>query len=229
MNTIEHRVVDKEAWDGLADTAPFVFSIFISFLLFGIIGQKKGFDGLALCLITGSMMSEPLQLTLLNAPVESLSLTGVAVSALSANLRFVIFTISIRRQLAGSLARHVPALAVMANAAYTLISLRQQSQVVSVKYTNAVCFSLYGAALTGTVVGYAAGLHLGSHMTEHATAALAIFICSQLGKMSSSRNLLYTMLFVGFTGMCQLWLFGGISLMFSFLGAVAFTYIYDRA
>ncbi|PAT41648.1 hypothetical protein CK623_01690 [Vandammella animalimorsus] len=220
----------QEFWTGLADAAPFFFSIFISFVMFGVLGREMGFNGLALAFMTGSIMSEPLQLTLLKTSLESLTIAGIAVAALSANLRFVAFTLSIKNQLSGPIHRHVPALMVMANAAYTLIALRQQASFkVTPQYTNAVCFSLYGAALLGTVVGFTIGAHFGDSLSMHAASALIIFLFSQIGKMLLDRNILFAILISGSIGALQIVLWGATNLTLSLIGTILLTYSYDRS
>ncbi|MDO4705419.1 MAG: AzlC family ABC transporter permease [Comamonadaceae bacterium] len=217
-----------EIRDAFWDTAPFLFSVFFTFLVIGALARQKNLGGLEAIFFTASMMSEPLQLTLLNAPLDGLTWLGIIASALSANLRFVVFTLAIKENLQGPIRRFIPALMVMANAAYMRMSMRQSTQKVTAPYANAVCFSLYAAALLGTFLGYISGSLLGDALNQHASAALAIFLCAQIGKMCRDKKMLYTAAAVLLLCMGQIFLFSANHLLITLVCAIAITHLYDR-
>ncbi len=176
---------------------------------------------------SGTVMASPLQLTLLETPAHLLNAFGVLVSALSINLRFLVFTLSLKSSLQGPVKAFVPALAVMANAAFTLMSIRKDQQPISRPYANTVCFLLYAAALLGTVVGYCFASVADNAVMDHVSVVIAIFISASLGKMARDRHSFHAQWIAGLaTAASLLWL-GEVSLLLVLAITVLTSYVYD--
>lgn len=117
----------------------------------------------------------------------------------------------------------------MANAAFTLMSIRKQQQPISRPYANTVCFVLYAAALLGTLAGYCFASLADSAVMDHVSVVIAIFISASLGKMVSNLESFHPQCIAGLaTAASLLWL-GQISLMLVLVVTVLTSYAYDRA
>lgn len=212
---------------GIRDALPFVFSLLLTFTLIGMLGRRHGLDLPAMVVFSGTVMASPLQLTLLETPAHLLNAFGVLVSALSINLRFLVFTLSLKSSLQGPVKAFVPALAVMANAAFTLMSIRKDQQPISRPYANTVCFLLYAAALLGTVVGYCFASVADNAVMDHVSVVIAIFISASLGKMARDRHSFHAQWIAGLaTAASLLWL-GEVSLLLVLAITVLTSYVYD--
>ncbi|WP_085656408.1 AzlC family ABC transporter permease [Pseudomonas sp. B11(2017)] len=219
----------SEITTGLRDALPFVFSLLLTFTLIGMLGRRHGLDLPSMVVFSGTVMASPLQLTLLETPGHLLNAFGVLVSALSINLRFLVFTLSLKSSLKGSVRSFVPALAVMANAAFTLMSIRKEQGPVSRPYANTVCFALYAAALLGTAAGYGFASLAANGLMEHVSVVIAIFISASLGKMARDRHSLHAQWIAGLAAAASLLWLGDISLMAVLAVTVLTSYAYDRA
>jgi len=218
----------SEIASGIRDALPFVFSLLLTFTLIGMLGRRHGLDLPAMVVFSGTVMASPLQLTLLETPAHLLNAFGVLVSALSINLRFLIFTLSLKSSLKGAKAAFIPALAVMANAAFTLMSIRKEQQPISRPYANTVCFTLYAAALLGTMAGYCFASLADSALMDDVSVVIAIFISASLGKMARERHSFHAQWIAGLTtAACLLWL-GQFSLMLVLAVTMVASYAYDR-
>lgn len=218
----------NETATGIRDALPFVFSLLLTFTLIGMLGRRHGLDLPAMVVFSGTVMASPLQLTLLETPAHLLNAFGVLVSALSINLRFLVFTLSLKSSLEGSIKAFVPALAVMANAAFTLMSIRKEQQPISRAYANTVCFLLYAAALLGTIAGYCFASLADNAVMDHVSVVIAIFISASLGKMARERHSLHAQWIAGLaTAASLLWL-GEVSLLLVLGVTVLTSYAYDR-
>lgn len=217
----------SEVASGIRDALPFVFSLLLTFTLIGMLGQRNGLNVSAMLVFSGTVMSSPLQLTLLETPAHLLSAFGVLVSALSINLRFLVFTLSLKSSLNGPVKAFVPAMAVMANAAFTLMSIRKQQQPISRPYANTVCFVLFGAALLGTGVGYCFASLAASAVMDHVSVVIAIFISASLGKMARNRHNFHAQWIATLATAASLFWWGQISLMLILAVTVLTSYAYD--
>lgn len=214
---------------GLADASPFVFSLLLSFTVIGLLAYQQGLSGVHSVIFSGALMSAPLQMTLLEAPQQSLSLLTVLLSALSINLRFLVFTLSLRSSMRdGPLRGYIPALLVMANAAFTLMSLRRESAPLTRAYCNTVSFTLYAAALCGTLLGYLFASLADRHLVEHMSVIIAIFIASSLGKLARDRHQLLAQAVALLACFASVWLFGAINLLAILTITLLLSYLYDR-
>jgi predicted branched-subunit amino acid permease len=217
----------SEIATGIRDALPFVFSLLLTFTLIGMLGRRHGLDLPAMVVFSGTVMASPLQLTLLETPAHLLNAFGVLVSALSINLRFLVFTLSLKSSLQGPVKAFVPALAVMANSAFTLMSIRKDQQPISRPYANTVCFLLYAAALLGTVVGYCFASVADNAVMDHVSVVIAIFISASLGKMARDRHNFHAQWIAGLaTAASLLWL-GEVSLLLVLAITVLTSYVYD--
>ncbi|WP_460129042.1 AzlC family ABC transporter permease [Pseudomonas sp. H1_D05] len=217
----------SEIATGIRDALPFVFSLLLTFTLIGMLGRRHDLDLPAMVVFSGTVMASPLQLTLLETPAHLLNAFGVLVSALSINLRFLVFTLSLKSSLQGPVKAFVPALAVMANAAFTLMSIRKDQQPISRPYANTVCFLLYAAALLGTVVGYCFASVADNAVMDHVSVVIAIFISASLGKMARDRHSFHAQWIAGLaTAASLLWL-GEVSLLLVLAITVLTSYVYD--
>ncbi|WP_285415778.1 AzlC family ABC transporter permease [Pseudomonas sp. efr-133-TYG-5] len=218
----------SEIVTGIRDALPFVFSLLLTFTLIGMLGRRHGLDLPAMVVFSGTVMASPLQLTLLETPAHLLNAFGVLVSALSINLRFLVFTLSLKSSLEGPIKTFVPALAVMANAAFTLMSIRKEQQPISRAYANTVCFLLYAAALFGTMAGYCFASLADNAVMDHVSVVIAIFISASLGKMARDRHSFHAQWIAGLaTAAGLLWL-GEVSLLLVLVVTVLTSYAYDR-
>ncbi|WP_165957306.1 AzlC family ABC transporter permease [Pseudomonas sp. H9] len=217
-----------EITSALGDALPFVISLLLTFSLIGMLGRRYGLDLSAMSVFSGLVMASPLQLTLLETPAQLLNTFGVLVSALSINLRFLVFTLSLKSSLEGPIKAYIPALAVMANGAFTLMAIRKQQQSISRPYANTVCFALYAAALLGTITGYSFAGLAASAVTEHASVVIALFLSASLGKLARERHSFHAQWIAALaTAASLLWL-GQISLMLVLGVTVLASYTYDR-
>lgn len=217
----------SEIATGIRDALPFVFSLLLTFTLIGMLGRRHGLDLSAMVVFSGTVMASPLQLTLLETPAHLLNAFGVLVSALSINLRFLVFTLSLKSSLQGPVKAFVPALAVMANAAFTLMSIRKDQQPISRPYANTVCFVLYAAALLGTVIGYCFASVADNAVMDHVSVVIAIFISASLGKMARDRHSFHAQWIAGLaTAASLLWL-GEVSLLLVLAITIVTSYVYD--
>ena len=217
----------SEIATGIRDALPFVFSLLLTFTLIGMLGRRHDLDLPAMVVFSGTVMASPLQLTLLETPAHLLNAFGVLISALSINLRFLVFTLSLKSSLQGPVKAFVPALAVMANAAFTLMSIRKDQQPISRPYANTVCFLLYAAALLGTVVGYCFASVADNAVMDHVSVVIAIFISASLGKMARDRHNFHAQWIAGLaTAASLLWL-GEVSLLLVLAITVLTSYVYD--
>ncbi|UIN54084.1 MULTISPECIES: AzlC family ABC transporter permease [Pseudomonas] len=222
--TVSHN----EIATGIRDALPFVFSLLLTFTLIGMLGRRHGLDLPAMVVFSGTVMASPLQLTLLETPAHLLNAFGVLVSALSINLRFLVFTLSLKSSLEGPIKAFVPALAVMANAAFTLMSIRKEQQPISRAYANTVCFLLYAAALLGTIAGYCFASLADNAVMDHVSVVIAVFISASLGKMARERHSFHAQWIAGLaTAASLLWL-GEVSLLLVLAVTVLTSYVYDR-
>lgn len=218
----------NEIATGIRDALPFVFSLLLTFTLIGMLGRRHGLDLPAMVVFSGTVMASPLQLTLLETPAHLLNAFGVLVSALSINLRFLVFTLSLKSSLEGPIKTFVPALAVMANAAFTLMSIRKEQQPISRAYANTVCFLLYAAALLGTIAGYCFASLADNAVMDHVSVVIAVFISASLGKMARERHSFHAQWIAGLaTAASLLWL-GEVSLLLVLAVTVLTSYVYDR-
>lgn len=218
----------NEIATGIRDALPFVFSLLLTFTLIGMLGRRHGLDMPAMVVFSGTVMASPLQLTLLETPAHLLNAFGVLVSALSINLRFLVFTLSLKSSLEGPIKAFVPALAVMANAAFTLMSIRKEQQPISRAYANTVCFLLYAAALLGTIAGYCFASLADNAVMDHVSVVIAVFISASLGKMARERHSFHAQWIAGLaTAASLLWL-GEVSLLLVLAVTVLTSYVYDR-
>lgn len=218
----------SEIASGIRDVLPFVFSLLLTFTLIGMLGRRHGLELPAMFVFSGTVMASPLQLTLLETPAHLLNAFGVLVSALSINLRFLVFTLSLKSSLNGPIKAFVPALAVMANAAFTLLSIRKEQQPISRPYANTVCFALYAAALLGTLAGYYFASLADSAVMDHVSVVIAIFISASLGNMVRDRKSFYAQCIAGLTTATSLLWLGQISLVLVLAVTVLTSYAYDR-
>lgn len=217
-----------DIWQGVGDASPFVFSLLLSFTVIGLLGFQQGLDGMHVLIFSGALMSAPLQMTLLEAPQHTLSFITVLLSALSINLRFLVFTLSLRSSLRDGVRGYIPALLVMANAAFTLMSLRREQAPLTRAYCNTVSFTLYGAALLGTLLGYVFASLADRHVAEHISVILALFIASSLGKLARDRHQLLAQ-GVALAACCASQLaFGSINLLAVLAVTLLLSYLYDR-
>lgn len=218
----------REIACAIADALPFVFSLLLTFSLIGMLGRRSGLDLSALVVFSGLVMASPLQLTLLETPAHLLNSAAVVLAALSINLRFLVFTLSLKPSLEGPVKAFVPALAVMANAAFTLMCIRKQQQPISRPYANTVCFVLYAAALLGTVAGYCFAGLAAEALMEHVSVVIAIFISASLGQMARDRHNLHGQGFAALATVASLLWLGQISLLLVLSVTVLTSYAYDR-
>lgn len=227
-STVAEPAPNSEIVSGIRDALPFVFSLLLTFTLIGMLGRRHGLELPAMFVFSGTVMASPLQLTLLETPAHLLNAFGVLVSALSINLRFLVFTLSLKSSLNGPTKAFVPALAVMANAAFTLMSIRKQQHPISRPYANTVCFVLYAAALLGTLAGYCFASLADSTVMDHVSVVIAIFISASLGNMVHNLKSFHPQWIAGLaTAASLLWL-GQISLMLVLVVTVLTSYAYDR-
>lgn len=218
----------SEIASGIRDVLPFVFSLLLTFTLIGMLGRRHGLELPAMFVFSGTVMASPLQLTLLETPAHLLNAFGVLVSALSINLRFLVFTLSLKSSLKGPIKAFVPALTVMANAAFTLLSIRKEQRPISRPYANTVCFALYAAALLGTLAGYCFASLADSAVMDHVSVVIAVFISASLGNMVRDRKSFYAQWIAGLTTATSLLWLGQISLVLVLAVTVLTSYAYDR-
>lgn len=218
----------NEIATGIRDALPFVFSLLLTFTLIGMLGRRHGLDLPAMVVFSGTVMASPLQLTLLETPAHLLNAFGVLISALSINLRFLVFTLSLKSSLDGPIKSFVPALAVMANAAFTLMSIRKEQQPISRPYANTVCFLLYAAALLGTIAGYCFASLADNAVMDHVSVVIAIFISASLGKMARERHSFHAQWIAGLATAASLMWLGEVSLLLVLVVTVVTSYVYDR-
>ncbi len=218
----------SEVLQGVGDALPFVFSLLLSFTMIGLLCFQQGIGIFHSMIFSGTLMSAPLQLTLLEAPQQALSFIAVLLSALSINLRFVIFTLSLRNSMKDGVAGYIPAVLTMANAAFTLMSLRREKYLLTRRYCNTVSFTLYFAALAGTLLGYYFASFAGKGFSENITVVVAIFVASSLGKLAKERTQLCAQL-VAFSGCAASLVLGGTINLLLVLGITLLgSYLYDR-
>lgn len=218
----------NEIATGIRDALPFVFSLLLTFTLIGMLGRRHGLDLPAMVVFSGTVMASPLQLTLLETPTHLLNAFGVLVSALSINLRFLVFTLSLKSSLEGPIKAFVPALAVMANAAFTLMSIRKEQQPISRAYANTVCFLLYAAALLGTIAGYCFASLADNAVMDDVSVVIAVFISASLGKMARERHSFHAQWIAGLATAVSLLSLGEVSLLLVLAVTVLTSYAYDR-
>lgn len=211
----------------LRDATPFAASLLLSFIMVGILAKKQGLNIIEVFFFSAAVMSAPLQWTLLQASPHSLDFYGVLITAVSINLRFFIFGLSLISSFDGPSRRFMPALAVMGNAAYTLMATRKNQKLTPV-YATTVCFSLYFAALVGTVLGFAfANIALGFN-EQRLTVVLAIFIAASLGKQAREKFIFPTQLVALVLSVSSYYFFKQISLNWILLAVILISYSYER-
>ncbi|WP_315710764.1 AzlC family ABC transporter permease [Brenneria uluponensis] len=218
----------SEILQGVGDALPFVFTLLLSFSMIGLLSYQQGLGFFHSLLFSGALMSAPLQMTLLEVSQHTLSFVMVLISALSINLRFMVFTLSLRGSMKEGVAGYIPSILVMANAAFTLMSLRREQYPLTRRYCNTVSFTLYGTALTGTLVGYFFASVAGKDFAENITIIVAIFIASSLGKMGKDRDQLLAQIVALLSCAVSLWWGGVINLMMVLAITLLISFCYDR-
>lgn len=211
----------------LRDALPFLISLLLSFIMIGILGKKQGMHLPQLMAFSAMVMSAPLQWVLLEAAPQALDVLSVAITAFSINLRFFLFSMSLRSQLDGPVRRFMPALAVMGNAAFTMMAAHKDKKL-SLAYVNASCFALYGAALSGTALGYLFANVSRGIQEKHMNAVLAIFIAISLGKQLREKHMWQTQLSAFLLCLLSLHLLHEISWTGIMLCVLSLSFLYDR-
>lgn len=118
--------IEKDARLALFETTPFVFSIFVSFCIVGILAKSSGLELGGFIVFCATVFSAPLQLIVLEQKLN-LSPLEVAVLAFGTNARYFLYTLSIKPYFKGAKWKYLFSLAFMGNSSFTLISKRALS------------------------------------------------------------------------------------------------------
>lgn len=227
-NSDQSEAMRSEIAQGLLDALPFTISLMLSFTMIGILCYSQELGLAHSMLFSGMLMSSPLQMTLLQAAQQTLSFMTVVVSALSINLRFVVFTLSLRSSMQKNITAYIPAILIMANAAFTLMTIRRQNHQLTHRYCNTVSFILWFTALAGTSFGYYFSYKVGNGTDNEISVLVAIFLASTLGKMARIRTQLCAQISTATICFFTLWSAGSLNLMLILTITLVVSFVYDR-
>lgn len=171
----------KEAKEALYETVPFVFSIFVSFCLVGILAKSTHLTLAQVILFCATVFSAPLQFIVLEQKLE-VGLVEVLILAFSTNARYFLYTLSIKPYFTGRVWKYYFALAFMGNSSFTLISKRTLSRgSISPEYATVPTLVLYITGVLAAYVGFSSTDYLGSEYNTLFNMILLSFLFSNIG------------------------------------------------